>query len=400
MATLLRVPEVVAGATDVVLSEWLVGTNVPFRAGDSIAVVETEKANVEVPAESDGIILRTLVAGGNTVAVGAPLAWIGAEGESGAELEDPLDDAGPEPEPAASTSGDMERRRVFMSPLARRLLTEAGLATDDVEGTGPNGRVLRRDVERAVEAAHPAPVETPAVQPQQPPGAAAGARSRVIPHTRLRRAVADRLTASKQTIPHFYLKRTARVDSLLDLRAQLNAVSDTTISVNDLVIRAVAVAHQSVPDANVIWTEEGMRQFESVDVAVAVASTRGLVTPVLRSVERTTPSAVASQVKAYVAQAAEGTLRQHDLEGGSITVTNLGMHGVEEFAAIINPPHASILAVGAARQEPVAVDGAVRVATQLTLVLSVDHRAMDGVLAAKWLSTLVHALEHPLRLLA
>jgi pyruvate dehydrogenase E2 component (dihydrolipoamide acetyltransferase) len=223
---------------------------------------------------------------------------------------------------------------------------------------------------------------------------------RDIPHTRLRRAVAGRLTASKQTVPHFYVKRTARIDDLLALRKQLNEVSPQKISVNDLVIGAVAVAHQAVPDANVIWTDEGMRQFESVDVAVAIASERGLVTPVLCAVERMSPSAIAREVKTYVRKANEGTLQQGDLEGGSLTVTNLGMYGVDEFSAIINPPHSAILAVGAGRPAPVVVDGTVEVATQMTLVLSVDHRAIDGALAAQWMEALVGALEQPLQLVA
>ncbi len=221
-----------------------------------------------------------------------------------------------------------------------------------------------------------------------------------IPHSRLRQAVAKRLTQSKQTIPHFYVKRTAVIDALLSLRSQINAVAPQKVSVNDLVIRAVAAAHVEVPEANVIWTDDGMRQFDSVDISVAIASERGLVTPVLRSVEKTSVGAIAQAVKAYVRQADEGKLQQRDLEGGSISVTNLGMFGVEEFAAIINPPQSAILAVGAGRPEPVVVDGAVVVATRMALVLSVDHRAIDGALAARWMDALVSAIEQPFRLLA
>ena len=177
-------------------------------------------------------------------------------------------------------------------------------------------------------------------------------------------------------------------------------MSAQKISVNDLVIRAVAAAHVRVPEANVIWTEDHLRRFESVDIAVAIASDRGLVTPVLRSVEKATPSAIASQVRAYVQQANDGKLQQRDLEGGSISVTNLGMYGVEEFAAIINPPQSAILAVGAGHPEPVVVNGVVEVGTVMSLVLSVDHRAIDGALAAQWLGALVTVIEQPLHLLA
>jgi pyruvate dehydrogenase E2 component (dihydrolipoamide acetyltransferase) len=267
------------------------------------------------------------------------------------------------------------------------MLKEAGLTADQVTGTGPNGRIIRRDVEGAM-------AKSKQVAPQDTEGFVE------IPHSRARRAIAERLTASKQTIPHFYVKRTARVDELLALRERLNAVSPHKISVNDLVLRAVAVAHREVPAANVIWTPDAMRQFESADVAVAIAAERGLVTPVLRGVEKSSLSAIAAAVQDFVRQAAEGTLRQADLEGGSITVTNLGMFGVEEFSAIINPPQSAILAVGAAVPAPIAVEGRVEVATQLTLVLSVDHRAIDGALAARWMAALVRSLEEPLRLVA
>lgn len=455
MATLLRVPEVAAGATEAVLSEWLVKEHTPYRTGDPIVVLETDKALVEVAAETDAMLLRTLVPGGTTVAVGAPMALVGDPSEAGADVArllaelgvdegsgdggsgggsadaggsagtasagtGPAGSGGPQETPvvrpdtqeapaAPPVTTDAERGRVFISPLARRILRAADLDIGQVGGTGPGGRIVRRDAERAVaeaartaasagpEPAAPATPVTPVALPR-PSAPATGFHD--VPHTRLRRAIANRLTASKQTVPHFYLKRTARIDALLALRQQLNAVASQRISVNDLVIAAVAVAHREVPDANVIWTDDGMRQFESVDVAVAVASERGLVTPVLTGVERMSPSAIAREVKDCVRRANEGALQQRDLEGGSITVTNLGMYGVEEFSAIINPPHSAILAVGAGRPAPVVVDGAVEVATQMALVLSVDHRAIDGALAAQWMGALINALEEPLRLVA
>jgi pyruvate dehydrogenase E2 component (dihydrolipoamide acetyltransferase) len=436
MATLLRVPEVAAGATEAVLSEWLVKENVPFRAGDPIVVIETEKAVVEVEAEVDSMILRTLVSGGSEVEVGSPMALVGDESEKDADLDKILADLGvgtvadkaapprrevpePEPQPAvefeeaapvveeesAPTANGSTPSRIFISPIARKILKEAGLPIESLKGTGPNGRIVRRDVQQAI-AARPAtepvaadapPTVTPAATPTPAQG---GSGYTEIPHSRLRKAVANRLTQSKQTIPHFYVKRTARIDDLLALRSQVNAVAPQKISVNDLVIRAVAAAHVEIPEANVIWTDEGMRQFESVDISVAIASDRGLVTPVLRSVEKTSVGAVASAVKAYVQQANDGKLQQRDLEGGSISVTNLGMFGVEEFSAIINPPQSAILAVGAGRPEPMVVDGAVVVGTRMALVLSVDHRAIDGALAARWMDALVRSIEEPFRLLA
>jgi pyruvate dehydrogenase E2 component (dihydrolipoamide acetyltransferase) len=399
MATLLRVPEVATGSTEAVLTEWLVPENVPFEAGAAIAVLETDKAAVEVEAEAGSMVLRRLVDGGSTVEVGAPIAVLGAAGEDVsavlAELggEVPANGAGGAVEGGVGSSVP----RIFASPLARKMLKEAGIPLDAVAGTGPNGRIVRKDVEAAIARAKrpvaPVPVAPTAVTSN--PGG-----FEEIPHSRIRAIIASRLTASKQTIPHFYVRRTARIDALLALRKQLNAVSAEKISINDLVIRAVAVAHRAVPDANVIWTDDAMRRYPTVDIGVAIASARGLVTPVLRNVSSLSLSAISAQVKGFARQADEGRLMQRDLEGGTIAVSNLGMYGVDEFAAIINPPQSAILAVGAGKPAPTVVDGELAVATQLTLVLSVDHRAIDGTLAAQWMAALVTALEEPLRLVA
>ena len=453
MASLLRVPEVAAGATEAILSEWLVEENAAFTADQPIVVIETDKAVVEVPAGSAAILLRHLVRSGTPVEVGAPMALVGDEAEKGSDLDQLLAGLGvavagtaganggtsgdrpgmgsvhaaPEPETAAdpgvaeagtaapratpAAPGDGEESgsaasaapvpartgRVFASPLARRTLREAGISLQGVTGTGPGGRIVRRDAEQAVAQARVAPPPPVAAVP------AAGTDGRGfedVPHSRMRRAIAARLTASKQSIPHFYVKRTARIDALLEMRRQLNELSPQKISVNDLLLRAVAVTHAQVPEANAIWTDDAVRLFDSVNVAVAMASERGLVTPVLRDVQRTAPGEIASRTKEFKRLADEGKLQQRDLEGGSIAVTNLGMYGVEEFSAIINPPQSSILAVGAGMPAPVVVDGAVGVATVMTLVLSVDHRVIDGALAARWMDLLVKALEQPLRLLA
>jgi pyruvate dehydrogenase E2 component (dihydrolipoamide acetyltransferase) len=216
----------------------------------------------------------------------------------------------------------------------------------------------------------------------------------------MRRAIASRLTYSNQSVPHFSLRATVRVDDLLAVRAQLNEPGEPPISLNDLVVKAVARAHVLVPEMNVVWGEDAVRTFRCVDVAVAVATDRGLLTPVLRGVENLSVSAVAAQLRELVDRARSGRLRQEELEGGAISVTNLGMYGTEEFAAIINPPQSAILAVGAARQEPVVEDGLLAVGTVMRVTLSVDHRPVDGALAARWLQTLVTLLEKPARILA
>ena len=422
MPELLRMPEIAANTTEAVLSSWPLPENSAFARDDVIATVETAKAVVDVAAEADGVLLKVLVAPGEEVAIGEAIALIGAPGEQVADLDavlaelgvgaskaaappvaDPVDvpETAPSDEPAPTQKVTAEaspaaasngQDRVFASPIARRLAREAGLSVDVLTGTGPNGRILRRDVEAAQAAQAPAsPARTTAAAP---------AAWTDVPHTRLRRLVAARLTESKQTAPHFYLRATARVDRLLALRGEVNEGGQVRVSVNDLVVKAVAHAHQQVPELNVAWGEDAVRSYSSVDVAVAVATDIGLLTPVLRSVEQMTVSAVAAAMKDVVARAGAGRLHQHELEGGSITVTNLGMYGTEEFAAIINPPQAAILAVGAAREEPVVVDGELQVGQVMRLTLSVDHRPVDGVAAARWMRVLVDLLEHPARILA
>ena len=452
MARLLRLPGITAGATEAILSEWQVGDGATVAAGDTIVTIETEKALVDVEAESDAVLLRQLVGNGATVEVGAPIALLGSAAERQADLDALLAQLGvtgngaggaeppPPPQPASHQPPSPEplspellspeplspeplspadrngHGRIFSSPLARRLLKNAGVDLADVTGTGPGGRVTRSDAEKAIAAAAapaPAPL-TPEAAPAPappapeaepgpvPPVAAKGpyAGATAVAHTRQRRAVAARLTESKTTVPHFYLKRTVRLDPLLKLRAELNRITTEKISVNDLIVKAVGRAHLLTPEANVVWTDEAMLSLAGADVAVAIASRRGLVTPVLRGVENLTPSAISAQIKDFVRRADEGRLQQRELEGGSITVTNLGMYGVDEFAAIINPPHSAIVAVGAGRPAPVVGDGQVWVENVLPLTLSVDHRALDGALAARWLQGLVEIIEQPLRLLA
>ena len=432
MAELMPVPEVAAGAAEVVISEWLVKPGDQVAAGAPVAVIETDKAVVEVEADNDATLLRILADAGSHVTVGAPMALLGSAAEADGDIPAllaalgvsagpangagaPASDASAHPEtPTATTTAapraDESARRPFISPLARKMLKQAGLSADGVSGTGPGGRIRRRDVEAAISAARnqtpTTPAQPSAVAPVNTdpvtavPVATAPSQGpwTETPHSRLRRAIANRLTQSKRDIPHFYVKRTIRLDALLALRTQLNQASPVKLSVNDLIIRAIAVAHTTVPEANVIWTDEALRRFDTVDISVAIASERGLVTPVLRGVEKSSLSAISSQVKTFVEQANTGRLQQKDLEGGSIAISNLGMYGIDEFSAIINPPQSAILAVGAARPTVQVVDGQPAVATTADFVLSVDHRAIDGALAAQWMAALVEALETPIRL--
>jgi pyruvate dehydrogenase E2 component (dihydrolipoamide acetyltransferase) len=412
-------PEIAASTTSAQLSSWPVAVKTPFAARDVIVTVETDKAVVDVEAESDGVILRTLVAEGTEVAVGTAIALLARVDEQVDDVDAVLAqlgvDAGAGVE-AAPAPGNRPVR-LFASPLARRLAAEAGLLLTDLVGTGPNGRILRRDVEAAVaqRVAHeeatvheaspaatpvPAPVSVAPVSVAPEPAPTTATPYVDQPLSRMRRAVAARLTESVTSAPHFYVRGVARVDELLRMRADLNDGAEVKVSVNDLVVKAVAKAHRSVPEMNVVWTGEAIRSFSSVDVAVAVATDTGLVTPVVRGVDALPVTAIARATRDFAARAREGRLQQSELEGGTVTVSNLGMYGVEEFAAILNPPQASILAVGAAREEAVVTNGRLEVGTVLRVTLSVDHRPVDGAIAARWMAAFVSLLERPVRILA
>lgn len=467
MAAVVRMPSVLAGATEAALARWLVAPGDTIAAGTPIAEIETEKAVVEYEAEQAGIIGRLVLREGDSGEIGDPIAVLVAAGETDADIDAalgvaPAAAAAPSPAPAApvpatpgptaaapadaapaavTTSVTAGRAapgpngqhtphsgRVFASPLVRKLAGEQGIDLAGLAGTGPNGRITRRDLERFL-AGVPAPAESPAVRHTAPPVLPPGTRGRVagsgnaehgyvldeppapqptraggtasaggtlVPHTPMRRAIARRLTESKASVPHFYMTAEPVVDELLALRKRVNEASPVKVSVNDFVIAAVAAAFGDVPEANVTWSDEGLVAYRSVDISIAVATDGGLVTPVLRGVERMKLSAIARESAALAQRARERRLLQHELEGGTFAVSNLGMYGTVEFSAIINPPQSGILAVGAARQQPVAVDGALSVATVMRCTLSVDHRAIDGALAARWLAAFTARLENPL----
>lgn len=428
MAHVIRMPGISADSEEAVLLEWNIASGSAIRSGDNLATVETEKANVDIEADGDGTLWRTLVEPGATVAVGAPIAVIVDSGENtddegailgalglggaapSAPSAAPVEPAPVAPAPAVSApaepapvaSGD----RLFSSPLARKIARDAGVPLDAIVGTGPSGRIIRADVDRAIAqgagASSAAPATaTPAAAPAAAPAPAVSTdQYDEVPHTKLRRAIAGALQASKQDAPHFYLTRTARVDELLALRARVNANRESRISINDFVVKAVAVALAEFPDVRVTWGADAVRRHHSVDVAVAIQTERGLVTPVVRDADRTSLGGISATVRDFAGRAADGKLKQHELEGGTFTVTNLGMFGVEEFSAIINPPHAGILAVGAVVKRPVVGENdVIEVGHTLTVTVSADHRPVDGVLVARWLQRFIELLENPLEIL-
>ncbi|HEX5812246.1 MAG TPA: dihydrolipoamide acetyltransferase family protein, partial [Pseudonocardia sp.] len=431
-------------------------------SGQTIASVETEKAVVDVESDIDAIVHTLLVGNGATVPVGDPIAILlgvdepaaeaeklladlgvgGAPAAGGGDAAAPAAETGPEaeldaavraapeeaaapdtPAPAtaspqhvdvgAAAAANGNGGRQFTSPSARRLARELGVDITALRGSGPKGRVVNADVRAASQAA-PAPAAQPAAAqpaaapaaPAPAPAAAAAAPAAAVPegwtavpHTRVRRIIAQRLQESTNTAPHFYVRMSARVDELLALRAQLNASGRVKVSVNDFIVKAAAQALVDVPAMNVVWSDDAVLQAPTADVAVAVASEKGLVTPVIRDIASLSLSGLSSKIKDAVARANQGKLSTADLQGGTLTVSNLGMFGVEEFDAIINPPQAGILAVGAAVRKPVVGEGdTVEIASVLSLVLSVDHRPVDGTDGARWLARLKELLEDPMQI--
>lgn len=404
MASVVRMPSVLAGAKEAAIASWLVAPGDKVSVGDPLAEIETEKALVEYGAEDAGVIGRIVLAAGNTGQVGAPIAVLVKDGETDADIDAAL--AGEAPATAAAPVVPVTPKalpaasaaRMFASPLVRKIARENAIDLSTIAGTGPNGRIVRRDIERLTRerqrtAGRVDDRAEPAPQPESDQVRPAG---RLVPHTPVRRALARRLAESKATTPHFYMATECLVGELLGLRKQINETGLVKTSVNDFVIMAVAAAFHDVPEANVTWTDEGLVEHASVDVSIAVAIDGGLVTPVLRGVEAKRLSVIAAQARSLAQRARDRQLRQHELEGGTFTISNLGMYGTLEFSAIINPPQSGILAVGAAKPQAVVTDGAVTVADVMRCTLSVDHRAIDGALAARWLAAFTTRIQNPL----
>ena len=402
-------PEVLANATEAIISKWLIKEGDSFTLGQAIAEVETEKALVEVPAETAGILGKYLALDGAFVQVGAPIAILLAAGEGQTEIDALMVEAGVvvAPGPVAATVVETSAPvaapvevatpvskntdhgdRLFISPLSRRLAKENGLDAHSIQGTGPDGRIVRRDVEAAIAGGKTTVAKTvPVVIP-------AGSFTD-IPHSGMRKAIARRLTESKTTVPHFYLSAPVLADDMLNFRAKYNEWAPKKVSVTDLILKTVAASFADVPQANVIWTDTALRQFSDVDVSIAVATDNGLITPVVRGINHMSLAQLNISTGDLIDRARNGRLKQNEIEGGSFSVTNLGMYGTDEFSAILNPPQSAILAVGAAKQKPVVIDGEIKIRSVINFTVSVDHRAIDGAVAAQWLAAFVKRFENP-----
>lgn len=444
MAYLIKLPSVAADASGGVLHQWLKQEGDRVAVGEALAEVETEKAIVEINAEQAGVLGRIVVqAGPASVPINTVIGVLIADGEDAAAIDRALAEHGGAAvaagsaagastggaaapgatapgasaasasagagaasasrqagnasasaahSPSASSTAAVPGGRLFASPVARRLAAHWHVDLLGVTGTGPHGRIVRRDVEAARDRA---PAAAPAAAPL-----AGRPAARRVPHTGMRRAIARRLTESKQQVPHFYLTVDCRMDALLALRAQANQGGAVKLSVNDFIVRAAALALREVPEVNASWHDDDIEYHAGADVSVAVATDGGLVTPIVRDADVKPLSAISGEIAELAARAKVNRLKPDEFTGGSLTVSNLGMYGISQFAAIINPPQAAILAVGAAERRPVVdADGQLAAATVMTVTLSADHRVVDGAVGARWLAALRTLIENPVRIL-
>ena len=405
------------------ISKWLVAEGSVVKQGDPIFEIETDKAAMEVEAPASGTLSNIIAHEGTEVPVGEPVAWIYAAGEAvvapqkqaaveavvQASVTAPQPQASVSVAPVAQSSGDIRA-----TPLAKRLARENGIALSTIQGSGPHGRIVSADVEDAIAAR-----STPSSVSEKITVVNAteqDARTRAyfepgtfeeVPHDSMRKTIARRLLEAKQTIPHFYVSADCELDALLAAREAINASAPKgadgkplyKLSVNDFVIKALAVALMRVPDANVTWTEGAMLKHKHADVGVAVSIPGGLITPIVRKAELKSLSAISNEMKDLASRARNRKLKPEEYQGGSTAVSNLGMFGVKNFQAIVNPPHATILAVGAGEQRPVVKNGSLSVATVMTVTFSTDHRAVDGALGAELLQAFKTLIENPVGML-
>lgn len=409
MPTAIRLPAIAADFEAGTIAGWHKAVGDSVKKGDLLFDVETDKAVVEVAAEDFGVLGAIRVAeGSEDVLVNTILGFLLKDGETEADIPD--DDVVPSQSPAAGRqppersaprpsemSSSRTSGRVFASPLARRIAMQRGVDLSGIDGRGPNGRILKADVE-AVKAQ--LAILAASASTQSPVQNRSGGLD--IPNNKIRQVIAQRLTAAKQDIPHFYLTIDCELDALLNVRRQLNehfASAGIKISVNDCVIKAVALALADVPAANASWSEDAIHQYGTVDISVAVATANGLITPIIRDADAKSLAEISQEMKELAARAIAGKLKPDEFKGGGFSVSNLGMYGIKEFSAIINPPQSCILAVGAGERRPVVRGEQLAIATVLTCTLSVDHRSVDGAVGATLLSTFKKYIENPALLL-
>ena len=427
MATNILMPALSPTMTEGTLARWLKKEGDAIKAGDVLAEIETDKATMEVEAVDEGVLGKILVADGTEgVKVNAPIAVLVEEGEavpSGTPAAKapvaaaPVPASAPAPvaavAPAAPLANGQDHaagERVFASPLARRMAKQAGLDLSALQGSGPNGRIVKADIDAAqAGGAKPAPAAAAPAAPiaaaAPKPAAPIAAPHTLIPHSSMRKVIARRLTEAKATIPHFYVSIDVELDAMLKLRGELNAKSAKDgpaafkLSVNDLIIKAAALTLKRVPKVNASWTDEALVLYDDIDISVAVSIADGLITPIVRRADQKGLVAISNEMKDLGARAKSGKLKAEEFQGGGFSISNMGMYGVSQFAAIINPPQAAILAVSAGQKRPVVKNDALAIATVMTCTLSVDHRVVDGALGAEFLAEFKRIVEDPLSLM-
>jgi pyruvate dehydrogenase E2 component (dihydrolipoamide acetyltransferase) len=424
MSINILMPALSPTMTEGKLAKWHVKVGDEVKSGQVICEIETDKATMEVEAVDEGKVGQIVIAEGTEgVKVNAVIAVLLEEGETevakgaapaapaaqapAAKPAAPAPAAAPAaaPAPATASAASSGGARIFASPLAKRIAAEKGLNLSGIKGSGPNGRIVKADVENAKPgaAAAAAPAPRPATAPSAGQPAFVAPGDSRVPHTSVRKVIARRMLESKQTVPHFYLTVELEIDALLAARQAINAVTEkkgAKVSVNDMVIKACAKALRDHPECNASWTEDEMIQYGAVDISVAVATDRGLITPIVRNADMKGLAQIATEMKDLAARAKVGKLKLEEFQGGGFTISNLGMFGVKDFAAIINPPQAMILAVGAGEERPVVRKGQVVVRNMMNCTLAVDHRVVDGAMGAQFLQTLRSYVEQPAAMLA
>jgi pyruvate dehydrogenase E2 component (dihydrolipoyllysine-residue acetyltransferase) len=417
VAELISMPKLGFDMAEGLLQEWLKKAGDEVAQGETLAVIETDKASVEVPAFRAGVLLKILVEAGTSVPVGAPIAVIGSAGETvdmdalglaeaspppAAPAAEETAAAAPVPEPTAE-GVPSEEGRLFASPVAARMAAELGIDLRQLSGSGPAGRIIKRDIEAylkerektPVKAAPPPPIPTPSFEP-----GLEGYTSE--PLSPIRQTIGRRMIESKQQAPHFYITMEVDMAAAMELRAQLNALlpDEGKVSVNDLVIKAAAVALRQFPRLNASFAGDEIRVQNQVHIGIAVAREVGLLTVVVRDCDLKSPVQIAAEAREVVGRARDGRMKPDDMVGATFTISNLGMFDVEDFCAIINPPQAAILAVGAVKRMPIVdAEGALRVGTRMKMTISADHRVTDGAEAARFMQAVKAALEQPMRLM-
>ncbi len=422
MATNILMPALSPTMTEGTLARWLKKEGDTVKAGDIIAEIETDKATMEVEAVDEGILGKIFVPDGTAgVKVNDPIAVLVEKGEAVPNVAATSVAAAPATAPAPATPGAAQGfnpqpdppkpgDRVFASPLARRMASQAGLSLDGIVGTGPQGRIVKADVEAALARPAPAPAVAAAPVPvaaasPKPAPVAVSAPHTAVPNSSMRKVIARRLSESKQMIPHFYASMEIELDAALKLRADLNAKSPKDepgafkLSVNDFIIKASAATLRKFPGVNAMWTDDAILQFQDVDISVAVSIPDGLITPIVKKADQKGLATISAEMKDLAARAKTGKLKPDEFQGGGFSISNMGMFGISHFAAIVNPPQAGILAVGAGEPRAVVKHGALAIATMMTVTLSVDHRVIDGALAAEFLAAFKRTMEDPLSLM-